>query len=64
MPEEDQLMPSIAEAASKLLRARQDFMDALLQQISTDPAQRRMEDAIEVLSRLVARYEVLNPKPR
>lgn len=64
MPEEDQLMPSIAEAASKLLRARQDFMDALLQQISTDSAQRRMEDAIEVLSRLVARYEVLNPKPR
>lgn len=64
MPEEDQLMPSIAEAASKLLRARQDFMDALLQQISTDPAQRRMEDAIEVLSRLVARYEVLNTKPR
>lgn len=64
MPEEDQLLPSIAEAASKLLRARQDFMDALLQRISTDPAQRRMEDAIEVLSRLVARYEVLNLKPR
>lgn len=64
MPEDDQLMPSIAEAASKLLRARQDFMDALLRRIDTDPAQRRMEDAIEVLSRLVARYEVLNPKPR
>lgn len=64
MPEDDQLMPSIAEAASKLLRARQDFMDALLRQVNTDPAQRRMEDAIEVLSRLVARYEVLNPKPR
>lgn len=59
---DDQLMPAIAEAASKLLRAWQDFLDALRQRIDTDPAQRRMEDAIEVLARLVARYEVLNPK--
>lgn len=64
MPEDDKLLPAIAEAASSLLRARQGFMDALLHRTDPDPAQRRMEDAIDVLSRLVARYEVLNQKPR